>query len=319
MRIGILGTGFGKQHAKIWASLPDVEVVGIVGRDAQKTQQVAQELGIPGDTDPLMLIARPDVDLIDCCYPSALHAEYACLALQHGKHVFCETPVAYTLADAERMAQAAQAAQKVVLVGLFDRFVGEYKYIAEAVHTGQLGTPQAAVANRRTPPIWGNLAENIVPNLMIHDLDYLVWLFGMPRAVTAQGVPNPQTGWDLVFITLEYAHQCAVLEGNGLMPLSFPFSTSLRVVGTTGAFDLTWRWVEDHPESEVLYYPQTGKAERMLIPGTDPYVAECAYVLDCLRGKADPALLSITTACDSLRVACAAQTSLAQQGQRIII
>ena len=103
IRIGILGTGFGKTHARIFASLPDVEVLGIVGRNEQKTREVARSLGIEACTDPKELIGRPDVDAIDVCYPTSTHAEYVMAALNQGKHVFCETPVAYTLAEAEQM------------------------------------------------------------------------------------------------------------------------------------------------------------------------------------------------------------------------
>ena len=100
MHIGIIGTNFGKRHADIFSSFPDVEVVGIFGRDERKTEQVASSLGITGYSDLNELLNRADVDAIDVCSSTLAHTEHVLAALEHDKHVFCETPVAYTLAEA---------------------------------------------------------------------------------------------------------------------------------------------------------------------------------------------------------------------------
>ena len=319
MRVGILGTGFGKRHAEIFSSFPDVEVVGIVGRDEGKTQQVAHKLGIAGFTNPQKFLSDPSIDLIDVCYPTHLHAKVVTEALQQGKHVFCETPVAYMLEEAEQMRQLAHSLEKLMFVGLFDRFQSEYKYVCESLHAGNFGEARVVVATRRTPAIWGDLAENFILNLMIHDIDYLCWLLGMPLAVTARGLPNPQCGWDHVVLSLEYERTHAVIEACGIMPDSFPFSTSLQVVGEKNAIDVNWFFAGEVPESSVMFYPSTGQTEILNIPGYDPYEAECRYVTDCVQGNADPAVISIEAAYESLLVALAAQASLDQAGQQIIL
>jgi len=318
MRIGILGTGFGQRHAEIFASFSDVEIVGIVGRDEAKTEEAARALGVPGYTDPNALIEHPDVDAIDVCYPTHIHAPYAIAALNHGRHVFCETPVAYTLKEAEEMAQAAASSGKLMMVALFGRFLSDYKYVHDYVESGRLGQPRIAFANRRTPPIWGDgWDENFILNLMLHDIDYLYWLLGKPLAVRSRGLDEPGKAWHHVFIGLDYADATAVVEGCGIMPLSFPFSTSLRVVCEEGALDLSWHWGGAAPVSEVTLYPQAGEPEVLSIPGYDPYEAECRYFVDSVQGKADPQLLGIETASGSLEVALAANQSLAQGGKRV--
>lgn len=318
MRIGILGTGFGKRHGEIFTSFPNVEVVGIAGRNEQKTGDVAHALGIPGYTDPSELIDRPDIDAIDVCLPTDLHAPYVIAALNQGKHVFCETPVAYTLAEAQQMSQTASSCGKLLLIALFGRFVSDYKYVHDYIEASHLGRPKVLFANRRTPPIWGNgWNENFILDLMLHDIDYSYWLLGTPRAVTSRALGTPGKGWGQVFIALEYEDCSAVIEGSGIMPLSFPFSTSLRVVGEEGAIDLNWYWGGESPISEVKLYPRSGEPEILSIPGYDPYEAECRYFVDCVQGKADPSLLGIDAACASLRIALAARMSLEQSGERI--
>ncbi len=316
MHLGIIGTGFGVRHAEIYASFPDVEIVGIFGRDEQKTEQTARTLGITGYTDMNELLTHPDVDAIDVCSPTHAHAKHVLAALEHGKHVFCETPVAYTLAEAEQMSQCAASTDQLLLVALYARFVSEYKYIHNVITAGHLGKPKAVFANRRTPAIWGTWDENFILNLMLHDIDYLYWTLGKPLAITSHALEDQ---WQHVCIALEYERCSAMIEGCGIMPPSFPFSTSLRVVCEDGAMDMDWRWDGTAPISEMIRYPSNGEPDTLNIPAYDPYEAECRYFVDCIQGKADPELLGINSAIDSLRIALAAKKSVQESGKRIAI
>ncbi|MBN2084573.1 MAG: Gfo/Idh/MocA family oxidoreductase [Anaerolineales bacterium] len=320
VRIGILGTGFGKTHAKIFSSFPDVEVIGIAGRDEQKTMEAARSLGIPGYTDTDALLNRADIDTVDICLPTKLHSQYAIAALNQGKDVFCETPIAYTMADIARMKRTAKDNGKKILAALFGRFVSVYKHVHDTLHAGKLGKPKVVFANRRTPPIWGNgWNENFILDLMLHDVDYLYWLMGKPVSVTGHALGNSKKGWGQVFIALDYEDAGGLIEGSGIMPLSFPFSTSLRVVCEAGAIDLNWHWGGQFPVSEVKMYPQKGNPEILAIPDYDPYQAECRYFVDCLKGRADSSLLSIESAAESISIALAAKLSLEQNGKRIFL
>jgi UDP-N-acetylglucosamine 3-dehydrogenase len=320
VRIGILETGFGQTHARIYSSFPDVEVVGIVGRNDQKTNEAAHALGITAYTNPDTLIRSSAVDAIDVCFPTDLHARYVNEALECGKDVFCETPVAFSMAEAYQMEKSAKDHGKKLIVGLFSRFQSDYRAVHELISEGQLGKLKMVNATRRTAPIWGSgWDENFILNLMLHDIDYVYWLLGKPSAVTSRGLVNPSGGWNQVSIALEYPGANAVVEGCGIMPASFPFSTGLRVVGTDGAVDLNWYWGGDKPVSEVKLYPHEGSAKTLFVQDYDPYAAECRYFVDCLQGKSDASLLSIETACQSLNIAVAAKVSLEQNGQRITL
>jgi UDP-N-acetylglucosamine 3-dehydrogenase len=316
-RIGIFGTGLGQTHAKIFSSFSDVEVVGIVGRDDQKTKKIAHALGTQGYSDPERLINDPNVDAIVVCYPTELHAKYVLAALNQGKDVFCETPVALSLEEANQMVQAATENGKQLLVALFGRFVSPYKHIREMVSSNHLGKIRTVFSNRRTAPIWGgDWDENFILNLMLHDIDYVYWLLGKPLAVTSRGLESPGGGWNHVSIMMEYENAMVTVEGCGIMPPSFPFSTSLRVVGSEAAIDLKWHWGGDRPVIATEYYPREGKPEMLSIVDYDPYEAECRYFIDCIQGKTDSKLLSIETARASLGIALTAKESLEQNGER---
>ena len=104
MNIGILGTGFmGKMHAQKYKQIPDVNIIGMAGRDVTRTNEIASSIGTIAFPNPYDLIMEKSVDAIDICLPSKVHTEYVIEALKAGKHIFCETPLTYELEDAEKI------------------------------------------------------------------------------------------------------------------------------------------------------------------------------------------------------------------------
>ncbi|MFC7388471.1 Gfo/Idh/MocA family protein [Sphaerisporangium rhizosphaerae] len=117
--VGMIGYAFmGRTHSQAWRSvdaffdLPlEPAMVALAGRSAEATAQAAAKLGwAHAETDWKRLIARDDVRIVDICTPGDSHAEIAIAALEAGKHVICEKPLANTVAEAEAMAAAARAA-----------------------------------------------------------------------------------------------------------------------------------------------------------------------------------------------------------------
>ncbi|PXY24439.1 dehydrogenase [Prauserella flavalba] len=117
--IGMVGHAFmGAVHSHAWRNVhrffdvplsPRLVVLG--GRDEQRTKEAAARFGFESvDTDWRAIIEREDVDLVDICTPGDTHADIAIAALEAGKHVLCEKPLANTVAEAERMAEAAARA-----------------------------------------------------------------------------------------------------------------------------------------------------------------------------------------------------------------
>ena len=321
MRIGILGAGWaGSVHARAYSQMTDVEIAGIVGRRESKVKERADTLGVPGLTDPWKLLDDDTVDAIDVCYPTYIHRDYVVAALQRGKHVLCETPIALGLQEVDAMIAAARSSGKIALVALVMRFVDTYVYVHDAVASGELGKPLVAYAYR-AGPAWGRSSADfgeLVIEPMIHDFDYLNWLLGKPAAVSATGHFGPTGEMDHAFVSLEYDDLCGQVEGSHLVPTSYPFTTRLRVVCEAGAVETSYRFVGDGPpENTLTRYPEAGSPEEPIVPSQDPYLAECRYFVDCVSGKADPTFLSVETARDGLQVALAAKESLQRGGERV--
>jgi predicted dehydrogenase len=106
MKIGLLGTGFGVAHARIYHRHPQVDDVVVFGRTPAKLDTIESELGFATTTDIARIYDDPTIDLVDVCLPTPLHADHVIRALQAGKHVLCELPLAATVADARRVVEA---------------------------------------------------------------------------------------------------------------------------------------------------------------------------------------------------------------------
>ncbi|MGO4858659.1 Gfo/Idh/MocA family protein [Arthrobacter sp. 2MCAF14] len=119
LRVGMVGYAFmGAAHSHAWRTAPrffdlplDPQLTALCGRNDDGVRAAAGKLGWGSvETDWRRLLERDDIDLIDICTPGNTHAEIAIAALEAGKHVLCEKPLANSVAEAERMTEAAQAA-----------------------------------------------------------------------------------------------------------------------------------------------------------------------------------------------------------------
>ncbi len=151
IRVGMVGTAFmGAAHSQAWRSvnrffdLPvQARMTAVCGRDADRTRAAADRLGWQSyETDWRRLIERDDIDLVDICTPGDSHADIAVAALRAGKHVLCEKPLANSVAEAVRMAEAAAAAEPGgvrAMCGFTYRRVPALALMARWVESGRIG------------------------------------------------------------------------------------------------------------------------------------------------------------------------------------
>jgi len=121
LRVAMVGYAFmGAAHSQAWRTAPRMfdlplapEMTALVGRDEHRVTNAAQRLGWASvETDWRRVVERDDIDLIDICTPGDTHAEIAIAALEAGKHVLCEKPLANSVAEAEQMAATASRARE---------------------------------------------------------------------------------------------------------------------------------------------------------------------------------------------------------------
>ena len=214
LRVGVVGIGFmGSNHFNIWRQHKEAEVAAIADVNRKKLSGDWSDIvgniavgggrvnlkGIKTYDNPAKLIGDQDIDVVDICLPTYLHARVAINALEAGKHVLCEKPMANNIKDAAKLAQAAKKAAKkgrkfMVAHGI--RFWPEYEALKDIVSKGKYGKVLSMHMRRMSPtPIWSwnnwlmaaNKSGSAALDLHIHDTDFANSLFGKPNRSAKAG------------------------------------------------------------------------------------------------------------------------------------
>ena len=144
VRVGVLGAGAWARSAHLpgYRRDPRCSLVAVCDVEIDRARDAARAFDIPAATsDPRDLFRRDDIDLIDVCTPSHTHFELAWSALEAGKHVLCEKPVAYDYRDTRRAYDLACRKGLKTKVGLTFRYSPAIRYMRELVAGGFIGTP----------------------------------------------------------------------------------------------------------------------------------------------------------------------------------
>ncbi len=142
VKAALVGVGVAGQvsHIPAWKKLEGVELVALCDRDLEKATRVAQRFSVPRAVESLdELLADEEIDLIDVCTPNFLHAPLAIAALESGKHVLVERPIARNAAETEKMVKAADKAGRLLECALAHRFREDTKILKKFVDRGELG------------------------------------------------------------------------------------------------------------------------------------------------------------------------------------
>lgn len=199
LRVGIVGLGFaGETHLKNYLLQPNVEAVALAGKETEKLRLLGETYGVPNlYEDYADLVARDDLDAVSVCTPNHLHAPIAIAALENGKHVLCEKPLARSGAEAEEISSVARKAGRVLQVAFNHRARGDVRILKHYVDNGDLGRVyhvKASWMRRRGIPGMGSWFTNRemsgggpLIDLGVHVLDLALYLLGEPevRAVSA--------------------------------------------------------------------------------------------------------------------------------------
>jgi myo-inositol 2-dehydrogenase/D-chiro-inositol 1-dehydrogenase len=181
VRIGLIGAGrIGSSHATLLRTrVAGARLVGVADARPEAAAGLAGRLGVEAHETPGGLIADPDVEAVVIAASTQAHTDLVVAAAGAGKAVFCEKPMALSLADADRAIGAADAAGVALQVGFNRRFAADFAAARSAIDTGEVGTPQLMRSLTRDP---GLADPGAVPPgtvflmTLIHDFDTLLWL-----------------------------------------------------------------------------------------------------------------------------------------------
>jgi predicted dehydrogenase len=311
MKVGLLGTGFGIAHARIYHTHPEVSEVVIFGRTAAKLQAFADEFGYATTTDLASIYNDPAVDLVDVCLPTSLHAEHVTRALAAGKHVLCELPLATTMADARRVVDAQAASDRRVFVDMFGRFDPATEVLHAAIAQGRYGTLQTLTMGLRTALLWEGYQiglDSLAMDVLHSGLDAIVTALGRPESMTAMGVAK-EAGGSAAEVLLGYPSAVVRYSASALLPKPYWMRGGYRAVFTDAAVESSWTAGYDgRPTTTLTEYTEQGSRE-VDLPARDAYAAVIDHVTACCQGR-ETSRLSPATVLDTLQFTLDVRTAL---------
>lgn len=328
-RVALVGAGrFGNLHLHAFASLP-VEVVAVCDPDPEQRAGVQQEYGIRAGYATLEeLLEHEDVDLVDVVSDEASHAELVLQAVQAGRHVFVEKPLAMSVPAGEQIAAEAERAGVQVITGQISRFGAGYQHLRDVLDHGDLGRlvnlrfrrdfsrSWFPAFGRRVHPVWES---------GIHDIDLAIWYAGSP-CVQVYAVQQDVSGLeypDAFVAVLTFGNgTVATIESAWLVPDAAP-QTIRGALELDGTIDATAELLGDrgtasyrlaHDGLSVRTDQVTAFPELTLWPTvagrvSGALVAELGYAIEVITDRRDHDVIPVQQAIEGVRVAAAIERS----------
>lgn len=295
--IAVLGTAFmGRAHSHGWRTLaavhPDLPPVAmrvLVGSDPERTAAASTQLGWQeASTDWRAVIARDDIDVVDICTPGHLHAEMAIAALEAGKHVLVEKPLALDAAEAERMVAVAERSPGVAMLGHNYRRVPALALARQLIAEGAIGAVRSIraaylqdwLADPAAPMTWrlrretagsgvlGDLGSHVIDQVLALTGDAVVAVTGALRTFQAERSgphgPEPVTVDDHAWAMLELAQGATASLEVSRIATGSKNALAIEVFGTDGALSFDLERLNELTVTRGL----TGWPERILV--TEP-------------------------------------------------
>lgn len=295
LKVALVGVGgISGAHIPAWEERRDAELVALCDIRAEQMEKYKNKHCY---TDFDEMLKNEEIDILDICLPTYLHAEFAIKAMNMGINVICEKPVSLNAADVARVYSTAKSNNVKFMVAQVLRFWPEYSIIKEIYDTGKYGRLLSGHMGRLgVRPKWSwdgwMMDENrsgLVPfDLHIHDLDFIVYAFGKPKEFKDyrarsenQDYINSIYEYDGFFITTEAAWYDA----------PYPFAANFRF-----QFEKALAVFENH---EMTIYEKDGKIFKPVsqsgedtgdigLPKSNAYSNEINYFADCVLSAAEP-------------------------------
>jgi predicted dehydrogenase len=313
MKVGLLGTGFGIAHAHIYHAHPQVSEVVVFGRTPAKLRSFAEQFGFATTTEVASIYDDPTIDLVDVCLPTGLHAEHVLRALQAGKHVLCELPLAATMADAGRIIDAQAASDRQVFVDMFGRFDPATEFLHTAIAKGGYGTLKTFGIELRSALLWEGYQiglDSIAMDVLHSSLDTIVTALGRPESMTTMGVAK-DSGSSAAEVLLGYPGAIVRCSASALLPKPYGMRGGYRAVFTEGALESSWTAGYDgRPTTTLTEYTEHGQRE-IDLPARDAYGSVIDHVIACCQGR-EASRLSPASVLDTLQLTLDVRTALTE-------
>ncbi len=332
LKVGIVGLGFmGKMHYRCYNAMDNVQITAVCDADAEQLKNTSgvsgnisgaeQELDFSDKqlfSDLTSMLAEADLDAVSITSPTFLHVSQTIEALNSGKNVLCEKPMALNSSDCFKMVKTAERSGKCLQIGHCIRFWPEYVQAKQIIDSEQYGKVLAASFQRLgITPTWswdncfldGNRSGGAMLDLHIHDTDFVQHVFGIPNEVFSRGVIGPSGDYDHTVTQYLYDDQKVITaEGGWIMAPEFGFEMSFKIM----LEDATLLYSSaQQPTFKIC--PKEGEMIIPEIEDGDGYSFEIQHFVDFISGKSVQSVISPEQSADAVKIIEAEKDSVRQR------
>jgi len=282
VRIALAGLGLmGKTHLQAYERLPGAQVVAVC--DPRHDAVSALGVSVLGASPSAYavfaeMLAAGGFDVVDICAPTHFHADYTVSALEAGFHVFCEKPMALTVADTERMLETAERTGRLLAVGQVLRYWPGYREVRALLESGRYGEVRSAELSRLVGvPQWSadnwmldsRLSGSAALDLHIHDVDMVLSLFGAPLGVVSRGILEKDGSISQITTLYDFPHRVVQATGGWICAPAFGLRMRALFVLERAAIELV-----SQGTVVVTVHPEVGAPYALPLSDEDGYTAE---------------------------------------------
>ena len=289
LKVGMAGIGgISGAHIPAWEAMEETELAALCDIRQECLEKYPDKHLY---TDFQEMLNAEQLDILDICLPTYLHADYAVQAMERGIHVICEKPVSLKAEDVERVYEAARRNNVKFMVAQVLRFWPEYELLKEIYDSGKYGKLLSGSMSRLGGiPKWSwdnwmadEKRSGLVPfDLHIHDLDFLVYSFGKPEDAKVHRAKRPEQ--DYFSVVYEYPEFFVTTEASWYAA-PYPFTASFRFQFEKAilAFERQqcMLYEEDGTVTDLTEAAE-GDTGGINLPKSDAYANEIRYFTKCV-------------------------------------
>src|SRR3989338_5489838 len=294
IKVAVIGVGsMGQNHARIYFHSDNTELVAVSDPYEEQAKNIARHYNTKSYRIYQDMLNQEDIDAVSIAVPTSLHKEVALYALEKGKHVLLEKPIASTNEEAQEIINKAQQQNRKLMVGHIERFNPAIIELKSRLQRGELGEIYKIDVQRIGPFPYRITDVGVIVDLSVHDLDIIHYLIeDTPVRIYAETQQHLHPHHeDSVTALLRYSKGALViLNINYLSPTKV---RQLRIFGKKGMF------LVNYLDQELYFYENKGftsdtwesvtegDMKKIIISKKEPLQVEIEAFLDCVNNKGD--------------------------------
>lgn len=280
VKVGVIGCGSiaKNRHFPEYSSHQETDIIAVCDRVQDRANAAAQRYGVQAYTDYIELLKNKDIDAVSICTPNYLHARMTIAALESGKHVLCEKPMATSLKDAEKMNEAATKSGKILMIGHNQRFVPSHQKAKQIIESGEVGKVYSfrTAFGHSGPESWSIDGENswffkkdqavigAMGDLGVHKADLLRYVLGEEFVEVAAFVETSAKQ----HADVDDGAACILRTGSGIIgTLTASWSYAKEDNATVIYAEKAVLRLEDDPKYSLIIHHKNGKTETFELGG----------------------------------------------------